>query len=161
MIRFALIHGSHSFDWVYTGQKGEDVWVNVKMTPITINHRDIIYLTCRDISHKKEEEKSLQEEKDILHRLAHNDTLTGLPNRLFFTERLEQAISMARRHTREIAILFIDLDRFKPINDSLGHATGDKVLCEIANRLRDTIRKEDVLARLGGDEFIVLSGKLI
>ena len=160
MIRFALIHGSHSFDWVYTGQKGEDVWVNVKMIPITINHRDIIYLTCRDISHKKEEEKSLQEEKDILHRLAHNDTLTGLPNRLFFTERLEQAISMARRHTRELAILFIDLDRFKPINDSLGHSTGDKVLCEIANRLKDTIRKEDVLARLGGDEFIVLMENL-
>jgi len=160
MMRFALIHGSHNFDWVYTGRNGEDVWVNVKITPVAMKHRDIVYVACRDISHKKEEEKALQEEKDILHRLAHNDTLTGLPNRLFFTERLEQATSMAKRHTRELAILFIDLDRFKPINDSLGHATGDQVLCEIATRIKDTIRKEDVLARLGGDEFIVLMENL-
>ena len=160
MMRFALMHGSHNFDWVYTGRNGEDVWVDVTMTSITMDQQDIIYVSCRDISRRKKEEKILLEERQKLHRLAHNDALTGLPNRLFFNERLEQATSMARRHKRELAILFIDLDRFKEINDSLGHATGDKVLCEIANRLPGVIRKEDMLARLGGDEFVILMENL-
>lgn len=160
MMRFAFMHGSHNFDWVYTGRNGEEVWVDITMTSITMDHQDIIYISCRDISRRKEEEKALLEEKQILHRLAHSDTLTGLPNRLFFNERLEQVTSMAKRHKREVAILFIDLDRFKEINDSLGHMTGDKVLCEIATRLQSIIRKEDTLARLGGDEFILLMENL-
>jgi diguanylate cyclase (GGDEF)-like protein/PAS domain S-box-containing protein len=160
MMRFALIHGSHNFDWVYTGRSGEDVWADVTITPITMDQQDIVYVSCRDISRRKKEEKTLLEEKQKLHRLAHNDALTGLPNRLFFNERLEQAISMAKRYKRELAILFMDLDRFKEINDSLGHATGDKVLCEIATRLPGVIRKEDILARLGGDEFVILMENL-
>lgn len=160
MMRFALMHGSHNFDWVYTGRNGEDIWVDVTMTRITMDQEDIIYVSCRNISRRKEEEKALLEEKQILHRLAHNDTLTGLPNRLFFNERLEQATSIGKRHKRELAILFIDLDRFKEINDSLGHVTGDKVLCEIATRLQGVIRKEDTLARLGGDEFVILMENL-
>ena len=156
MMRFALIHGSHNFDWVYTGRNGEDVWVDVTMTSITMDQQNIVYVACRDISRRKKEEKRLFEEKQKLHRLAHNDVLTGLPNRLFFIDRLEQVTSMPKRHAREVAILFLDLDRFKEINDSLGHATGDKVLCEIATRLTGAIRKEDVLARLGGDEFVIL-----
>ena len=160
MLRFTLIHGSHNFDWVYTGRNGEDVWVEVTMTPIATKQKDIVYVSCRDISRRKKEEKILLEEKEKLHRLAHNDALTGLANRLFFIKRLEQATSMAKRHRRELAILFLDLDRFKEINDSLGHAAGDKVLCEIANRLPDVIRKEDILARLGGDEFVILMENL-
>ena len=160
MMRFALIHGSHNFDWVYTGRNGEDVWVDVTMTPITMDQQDIIYVSCRDSSRRKKEEKTLLEEKEKLHRLAHNDALTGLPNRLFFMERLKQVTSMAKRHERELAILFMDLDRFKEINDSLGHAAGDKVLCEIATRLPSVIRKEDTLVRLGGDEFVILMENL-
>ena len=160
MLRFALIHGSHSFDWVYTGQNGEDVWVDVTMTPIRMDQQDIVYVSCRDISRRKKEEKALLEEKEKLHLLAHSDALTRLPNRLFFIERLKQVTSMAKRHKRELAILFMDLDRFKEINDSLGHATGDKVLCEITTRLREVIRKEDILARLGGDEFVILMENL-
>jgi len=160
MMRFALIHGSHNFDWVYTGRNGEDVWVDVTMTSITMEQQDIIYVACRDISRRKKEEKRLLEEKQKLYRLAHNDALTGLPNRLFFIERLKQVTSMAKRHRRELAILFMDLDRFKEINDSLGHAAGDKVLCEIATRISDVIRKEDVLVRLGGDEFVILMENL-
>jgi len=160
MMRLALIHGSHNFDWVYTGRNGEIVWVDVTMTSITMDQQDIVYVACRDISRRKEEEKTILEEKQRLHRLANNDALTGLPNRLFFNERLEQATSMAKRHKRELAILFIDLDRFKEINDSLGHVTGDKVLCEIATRIKSVVRKEDILARLGGDEFIILMENL-
>ncbi|MCK5676987.1 MAG: EAL domain-containing protein, partial [Flavobacteriaceae bacterium] len=160
MMRFALIHGSHNFDWVYIGRNGEDVWVDVTMTAITMDQQDIVYVSCRDISLRKKEEKKLLEEKEKLYRLAHNDALTGLPNRLFFIERLKQVISMAKRHRREVAILFIDLDRFKEINDSLGHAAGDKVLCEIATRIPGVIRKEDTLVRLGGDEFVILMENL-
>jgi len=160
MMRFALIHGSHNFDWVYTGRNGEDVWVDVTMTPITMEKQDVIYLSCRDITRRKKEEERLLEETQKLHRLAHTDALTRLPNRLFFIERLKQANSMAKRHKREFAILFMDLDRFKEINDSLGHATGDKVLCEIAARLPEVTRKEDILARLGGDEFVILMENL-
>ncbi len=160
VMRLASIHGSHNFDWVYTGLNGENVWVDVTMTPTTVGDRDIVYVVCRDISARKVKIKALQEEREILLRLANNDALTGLPNRLFFSERLSQATSMSKRYTRELAVLFIDLDRFKPINDSLGHAIGDQVLCEIATRLQDTIRKEDVLARFGGDEFVVLMENL-
>ena len=160
MMRFTLIYGSHNFDWVYTGRNGEDVWVDVTMTSITMDQQDIVYVSCRDISRRKKEEKKLLEEKQKLYRLAHNDALTGLPNRLFFIERLKQVTSMAKRHKRELAILFMDLDRFKEINDSLGHAAGDKVLCEIATRLSGVIRKEDTLVRLGGDEFVILMENL-
>ena len=88
--------------------------------------------------------------------LATHDGLTGLPNRAMFNGLLEQSIKMARRNRQKCAVLFIDLDRFKVINDSLGHAAGDKLLIEVANRLRDCVRESDVVARLGGDEFVVI-----
>ncbi len=88
--------------------------------------------------------------------LASHDSLTKLPNREMFNELLRCAIEAARRHQRQFAVLFIDLDRFKVINDSLGHDAGDNLLVEIANRLRHTLRSSDVVARLGGDEFVVI-----
>ena len=87
---------------------------------------------------------------------AYHDSLTGLANRAAFVERLEQTLALAQRHRRKIALLFIDLDGFKPINDALGHAAGDAVLKEIAARLRSTLRAGDVVGRMGGDEFVVL-----
>ncbi len=93
-------------------------------------------------------------------RLANLDTLTGLPNRRLFDARLGQALREARRNGDRPAVLLIDLDRFKPINDSLGHAVGDKVLVELADRLGDCVREEDCVARLGGDEFIVMLRRL-
>jgi diguanylate cyclase (GGDEF)-like protein len=88
--------------------------------------------------------------------LATHDSLTNLPNRVMFNQLLHFAIEAARRHERRFALLFIDLDRFKIINDSLGHEAGDMLLVEIANRLRQALRASDVVARLGGDEFVVI-----
>ncbi len=102
------------------------------------------------------------ENRRLTERLAHqarHDTLTGLPNRRVFEERLADELENARRHSRLLAVFFIDLDRFKQINDTLGHATGDAVLRQVAERFAGTMRKGDCLARLGGDEFgLVLSG---
>ena len=94
-----------------------------------------------------------------IEELAYTDALTGLPNRLMFTERIEFAISLAERDHSHFALLFIDLDRFKHINDSLGHMFGDRVLIEVAERIKDCLRQVDTAARLGGDEFLVLLHK--
>lgn len=91
-----------------------------------------------------------------LRHLAHHDTLTGLPNRRLLTDRLEQALALARRSGHHVGMMLLDLDDFKIINDSLGHSAGDKVLCTISQRLRGTVREADTVARLGGDEFVIL-----
>ncbi len=95
--------------------------------------------------------------EENVNRLAHFDTLTSLYNRAAFFERLAHAISVARRHGSVLAVLFVDLDRFKDVNDAFGHLTGDEVLKIMAQRISDTIRASDTAARLGGDEFIVLA----
>ncbi|MEI7563476.1 MAG: GGDEF domain-containing protein, partial [bacterium] len=88
--------------------------------------------------------------------MATHDALTGMPNRLMFRQLLNQAIKSAKRFQRQFAVIFIDLDRFKIINDTLGHDAGDELLQEIAARLKQALRAVDVVARMGGDEFIVL-----
>jgi len=89
-------------------------------------------------------------------RQANFDILTGLPNRALMMDRLERMISHARRHPSMVVVLFVDLDRFKPVNDNFGHDTGDLLLCEVARRLEALFRDEDTVARMGGDEFVVL-----
>jgi diguanylate cyclase (GGDEF)-like protein/PAS domain S-box-containing protein len=93
---------------------------------------------------------------DQISHLAHHDALTGLPNRLLLEDRLHVAIQRARREETGLAVLFVDLDRFKTINDSLGHHVGDRVLCEVSARFSKLIRESDTVARLGGDEFLIL-----
>ncbi|PLX62883.1 putative bifunctional diguanylate cyclase/phosphodiesterase [Sedimenticola selenatireducens] len=103
----------------------------------------------KQISIRKQVEKSLK-------HLAHHDTLTNLPNRLLLDARMEHAIKHARRNQGQLAVLFLDLDNFKHINDSLGHATGDRVLQHVTRRLLSITREDDTIARLGGDEFVLL-----
>ncbi|MDN3523512.1 GGDEF domain-containing protein [Halomonas ramblicola] len=92
--------------------------------------------------------------------LAQHDALTGLPNRALLTERLSRAIGLARRHRHLVALLYLDLDAFKPINDSLGHALGDSLLKAVAGRLQDCMRDIDTVCRQGGDEFVILLAEI-
>lgn len=108
-----------------------------------------IVLTGRDVTERRAFERQLQ-------RLAFHDTLTGLPNRALLADRLERALARADRHSGHVAVLFIDLDNFKLINDGLGHEAGDRLLAAFADRLQGCLRSDDTAARLGGDEFIVL-----
>lgn len=98
----------------------------------------------------------LHDSRNQLDHLARHDALTGLPNRLLFFDRLEHAVAGARRSGKRLAVFFIDLDRFKEINDSMGHAAGDEILKAVSQRLRGMVREVDTVARLGGDEFIIL-----
>lgn len=111
---------------------------------------------ARDITDRLRVEQELRDSQSRLYRLAHHDTLTGLPNRLLFKDRLGQSIIRARRKNTRVAILFLDLDRFKTINDTLGHDVGDALLVEVAARLQRQCRQSDTVARLGGDEFVFI-----
>ena len=95
-----------------------------------------------------------------IRQLAHFDALTGLPNRALFQDRLGQTILHAERHGGQCALLFLDMDRFKQVNDTLGHAIGDMLLREVANQLNQTVRTNDIVARLGGDEFVIILSDL-
>lgn len=99
---------------------------------------------------------ALRQAEDELRFLAHHDSLTSLANRALFNDRLESALQAAQRHNRTLALLFVDINDFKGINDVHGHAAGDRVLCEIARRLEGCVRGTDTVARVGGDEFTVL-----
>jgi diguanylate cyclase (GGDEF)-like protein/PAS domain S-box-containing protein len=103
----------------------------------------------KDLTETVEAHKRIEE-------LAYSDALTGLPNRVMLAERLEFSLAMSQRHGQPFALLFLDLDRFKQINDSLGHMQGDRVLVEVAGRLLTCVRQVDTVARLGGDEFVIL-----
>ena len=111
---------------------------------------------ARDITDRLRIEQELRESRSRLYRLAHHDSLTGLPNRLLFKDRLEQAIFKARRKGTRVAVLFLDLDRFKNINDTLGHDVGDELLIEVARRFQAQCRQSDTVARIGGDEFVFI-----
>ncbi|NOR51011.1 MAG: PAS domain S-box protein, partial [Gammaproteobacteria bacterium] len=102
-----------------------------------------------DITYLKEHEAALEQ-------IAYNDALTGLPNRLLLRDRMEQALSQAKRQEKLMAVCYLDLDGFKPINDAYGHKAGDQVLIEVAQRLKTAVRADDTVARLGGDEFVLL-----
>ncbi|WP_295451614.1 EAL domain-containing protein [uncultured Thiodictyon sp.] len=116
--------------------------------------------SARDITeHRRLTEQLLERELQLEH-LAEHDPLTGLPNRLLFADRLTQAMRRAHRERHQVGLLFLDLDQFKVINDSLGHAAGDRVLQQAAARMRALVREGDTVARLGGDEFTVILGAL-
>jgi diguanylate cyclase (GGDEF)-like protein/PAS domain S-box-containing protein len=127
--------------WIYLEALGSNL----------LEHAGIrgVVLTSRDVTERKDAEARAT-------YLAHHDSLTGLPNRLLMHDRLHQAIVQARRSGGQVALMFMDLDRFKLVNDSFGHVMGDTLLKKVAARLTHCLRDTDTVARLGGDEFTIM-----
>jgi diguanylate cyclase (GGDEF)-like protein/PAS domain S-box-containing protein len=129
---------------------GTEFPMMVSTSAVTTEGADpIVSAIVRDLSDQKHFEAQLA------HQVLH-DALTGLPNRVMLTDRLDQALARFRRHGRTFGVLFVDLDRFKAVNDTLGHTVGDQLLIEAASRIQSSVRDSDTVARLGGDEFVVL-----
>jgi diguanylate cyclase (GGDEF)-like protein/PAS domain S-box-containing protein len=126
--------------------EGREAWFEGTITPLS---QESVLFVGRDIT----ERKALEEQ--LAYQALH-DSLTELPNRVLFTDRLRHALSRAKRRQQAVAIMFMDLDNFKVVNDSLGHQTGDRLLKSVSKRLRNFLRPEDTMARLGGDEFVFL-----
>lgn len=134
-----------------TGQRldGSTFPMEISVSELRHGRHRLFTAILRDISERKENE-------DRIRRLAHHDTLTGLPNRNLLNDRMNHALARARRHGGRMAVLYVDLDKFKPINDTLGHEAGDHVLRAVSDRLAACVRSSDTVARVGGDEFVVL-----
>ena len=135
-----------------------------KSAPLPVQRQDELSQLARSFVQMQEEIvehlEELSRSRNALEHLARHDPLTGLPNRRVFFERLEHALAAARRSAKPLAVLFVDLDHFKQLNDSLGHSIGDRVLQAVANLLRSATRESDTVARLGGDEFVILIEQL-
>src|SRR5574343_42557 len=137
----------HSYELTALRKDGSTFPIMVLGSPSVYEGRPASVGTVLDISAQKAAEQRIRE-------LADYDVLTGLPNRRLLCERFEQLLAAAEREKSEIAVVFLDLDHFKRVNDSLGHSVGDELLCQVAQRLDGVVRRIDTLARLGGDEFI-------
>ncbi|WP_137887439.1 EAL domain-containing protein [Pseudomonas sp. 2FE] len=145
------LHGSWEGEVWLTRRNGESFPAWVGITAVQDEEGDLVSYVCffSDISERKASEQRI-------HRLAYYDALTHLPNRSLFQDRLHTALQHAERHQEWVVLMFLDLDRFKPINDSLGHAAGDRMLKDVALRLAACVDEDDTVARMGGDEFTLL-----
>jgi diguanylate cyclase (GGDEF)-like protein/PAS domain S-box-containing protein len=148
-IAAAFLNGTERFEWLHQRKNGNVFPAEVCLTALMLSGKPRLLATVRDISDRK-----LAEER--VRFLAYYDALTGLPNRTLLKDRMTKALADARRKKCKTALLFLDLDRFKDINDSLGHAVGDLLLQEVAERLKTWGREQDTVARIGGDEFLVM-----
>ena len=149
----ALLAEGHSWrgELINRRKDGSEFIETVTITPVRAMSGEIYrYMAV------KEDITEMRRAQDSIERLAYYDPLTDLPNRRYFLDQLNRRIAHARRHQQQLALIFIDLNRFKEINDSQGHLVGDKVLVEVAQSFSEHIRESDVLARLGGDEFVLL-----
>jgi|GEM_PF-3497610 len=152
-LRLAHTAGPQTFDWLARRFDGTQFWVEVKLHQTHIGSHDRIIALVRDISERKRYQQELE-------FLAHHDSLTQLPNRVLLADRLQLAMAQTLRSQRLLAIAYLDLDGFKPVNDSLGHEVGDRLLIKVAARLKESMRAGDTACRLGGDEFALLLGEL-
>ena len=148
-----LNDGIMTFESGARRQDGSVIPTEVRTRRVDTALGPMMIAVIRDISNRLQSRASLE-------YLAYHDGLTGLSNRIHLEDRLALAIADARRYGDELAMAYIDLDQFKPVNDRYGHATGDAVLIEIARRLREGVREQDTVARLGGDEFVVVFPRL-
>ncbi len=148
-VRMALTNGLCSFETTYISRTGKHIASEVNERPIELEGKNVILSVARDITEHKRAERQLT-------YVATHDALTGLPNRVLFNDRFNLALAQAHRRQQKLAVLLLDLDRFKDINDTLGHSVGDQLLRVISKRLKVLLRKSDTLARMGGDEFLFL-----
>jgi len=149
MIETAYRRHFHRFEWVHRRADGETFPVEVTLTALELEGRKILHVVWNDITERKRNERRIE-------KLARYDLLTGLPNRRLLQESAERALKAGERHQHSVGVMYMDLDRFKDINDTQGHEVGDQVLAEVAERLRSCVRQTDTVARLGGDEFAFL-----
>ncbi|WP_457743667.1 EAL domain-containing protein [Sulfurimonas sp.] len=141
---------------LHTRKNGTSYHVQSYIQKISYESKEAYVIFDTDVTQNIQVTQLVQQQSVLLHHQANHDALTNLPNRTLFQDRLSQAIVKAKRNKSKFALLFLDLDHFKDINDSLGHQVGDAVLKEVSNRLSKTIRASDTLARLGGDEFTII-----
>lgn len=135
---------------------GTEFPIEIMLSPQESPEGTLFIASIRDITQRKKSEEQLVE----MSHSAQHDVLTNLPNRLLLYDRITHAISFAQRQRKQLAVLFVDLDHFKRINDSLGHAVGDKLLQSVGGRLTASVRRSDTVSRLGGDEFVVLLSQI-
>ncbi|MFV0666019.1 EAL domain-containing protein [Denitromonas sp.] len=155
LARLREMPGVAAMDARFCGPGGEARIGHVQIESVAMPGGDLrVRGTLQDVTHARESEAHIQ-------YLAHYDALTRLPNRSLWMRDTRHALSSAERHGDQLAVLFLDLDQFKTVNDSLGHPVGDRLLTAVAARLQTCLRKEDLLARLGGDEFVVLVPRLV
>ena len=141
-------HGSYRAQVEMVRKDGEKIWIDINGAHLSGTNDEFLWLLA-DIT-------PIKKYQDNIEQIAYHDNLTGLPNRLLVSDRLHQALAQADRADQSLAVCYLDLDGFKPVNDSFGHAAGDKLLIEIARRLQTSVRANDTVGRLGGDEFVLL-----
>ncbi len=149
---YRVIRGNEELDVVeerFVTATGKQLFLQTHIMPLAFYDEKVALIVSVDITERKNAQAKME-------FMAHHDALTGLPNRVQLVERLEHELRRAERHGYFGAVLFIDLDQFKTINDSLGHPVGDRVLEVVASRLQQSVREEDLVARLSGDEFVVV-----
>ncbi len=169
---FFLAHQKKNFDMAISGlQAGYETWFDLPLigrryllidyTPYYDGNTVTgVIASSHDITERKLAEEIERQHEEKIEHLAYHDALTALPNRTLFLDRLGQVLAQGNRESSQAAILFTDLDRFKTINDTLGHAVGDELLRHVATRLREVLREVDTVARFGGDEFVILLPKV-
>lgn len=156
--RGAEFGGSSSVESPLRAANGSLVDSEVTLAQLQHSGRRLLCLVARDITLRKRAESEREDHRRSLEHLATHDPLTGLPNRLFLRDRLPELLQRAAASGSSLALLFLDLDQFKSINDTRGHAAGDELLRETARRLRASIASSDIVVRMGGDEFVLLLG---
>jgi diguanylate cyclase (GGDEF)-like protein/PAS domain S-box-containing protein len=156
----ARVEPSRGIELVQWLKDGRQMDVEVSCVPVESSDRRLVSYLMRDLSERKKAQSQLLANQQRLDKLANHDTLTGLPNRLFLQAHLPEALIRCQEAGHMLAVLFLDLDRFKHINDSRGHEVGDKLLQEIAKRVRAAVRPADIVVRMGGDEFVVVLHKV-
>lgn len=160
-MRRYLETGKRKLDWrsvetVGLHRDGHEFPIEINFSDMVVDGRRVFAGFIRDITARKNAQIALSDSEQRFRHLAHFDSLTGLPNRTFLCEQLTECLSRPLPEQPMLSLLLLDLDRFKNVNDSLGHAAGDLLLCEVARRLLQCVREGDIVARLGGDEFAVV-----